>query len=413
MTDPREDWDDDRLDRGYRARFDVVPPPELGARLAAALPDDRRGSILTNWMGLRPGSGRFVAASSLTIVLALIVANAIWLGPVGRQGPGPSVALPSGVAAADLAGGPFPIQVTTPRAPRALPVLSVTAAIGVKDRTVGPFEIAVGGWFIRYNLRCPAVFDEVGVFESPCLNATWLLAGPQSLLGIHPLTDWRSPEADMPTPVVFVGHFHDPSAANCPAGDQRAICEARFVVDGVAWQSSSNLTDFPVQLAGHDVISVSAAILIRDSGVGTEVAVAGWYQGTGTIACPAILGAVVAPLEGPSCSLDAQWLMASPEELMQMSSTCQSGQASAVVCFEEHAPTGPAFHPVFESGVSLGRGSPLPMRGVIPPATVVFIGHFNDPRSSACLSPAVCAQRFVVDAIGWAGGTFYALPAPS
>ena len=45
----------------------------------------------------------------------------------------------------------------------------------------------------------------------------------------------------LPIPVVFVGHFQDPRSVYClPAGDQtaaaaRAACEARFVVDQVAW----------------------------------------------------------------------------------------------------------------------------------------------------------------------------------
>jgi hypothetical protein len=38
------------------------------------------------------------------------------------------------------------------------------------------------------------------------------------------------PNAD-PIDVILIGHFHDPSAATCPAGARRTACGNRFVVD--------------------------------------------------------------------------------------------------------------------------------------------------------------------------------------
>jgi hypothetical protein len=37
-----------------------------------------------------------------------------------------------------------------------------------------------------------------------------------------------------PLPVVLVGHFHDASAASCPA-ELRVACERAFVVDSIGW----------------------------------------------------------------------------------------------------------------------------------------------------------------------------------
>lgn len=404
MTEPRHDWDDDRLDHAYRARFDVAPPPELTERITSEM-SNRTQPGWRGWAWTRPRSAVLVAGASLLFAVALLASGGGWLGPVPRLGPSFGVPLPSGIAVSDLAGDPFPVQVTSPSATRTLPVLSVAGAIASRGRTIGPFEIAVGGWFLRSIPSCPAPPTQTSDLESCGQNSTWLLSGPDSLPGIHPVTNWSPSDSSVPTALVFVGHFHDPRAASCPAGDRRLACDALFVVDGIAWESPTNLEAFPVQAAGYAVISVSAAGSIRDSGASTEIAVAGWYEPLPVIFCALWLGPAIFPLEG-DCSVGRQWLTETPEQLVQ-TNPCPEGGGSAQ-CTSDRPPTGPAISAVFERGV----GDALSRRAQSTPTAVVFIGHFNDPRSAGCRSPAACTQRFVVDAIAWADGSFFALPSP-
>jgi hypothetical protein len=412
MTDPRDEWDDDRLDRAYRVRFDVAPPPELLSRILASSSSNREPSGRT-WAWLRPRSAALAAGASLLVAVALLASSAGWLGPVPRLGPGPSVTAPSRSASSDLVPQPFPRQVTTRFDGRVLPVLSVQAAIDVKDRSADPIEIAVEGWFTRFAVRCLESIGGLGTpeplippIESCNVGFIWLMAAPETLsdgFGIHPptgpafnaITDWSPPPYGTPSQVVFVGHFHDSGAARCAAVN-RAGCEARFVVDQVAWRPISSLGYFPVQVAGRDVISVSDAILIRDSGSSSEIAVAGWYQPPPMLFCSRLR--VFPPLEG-SCAIDLQWLLADPEEAGGL---LMSGGVAL--------PLGPAIHPVFEPGRDYSTAYPRASTGT----AVVFVGHFNDPRSyQGCQNPEACAQRFVVDTVAWANSSFLPAPSPS
>jgi hypothetical protein len=155
------------------------------------------------------------------------------------------------------------------------------------------------------------------------------------------------------------------------------------------------------------VTTVDAAISVRESGLATELAVAGWYQAPQPMYCP-FVGLVAVPLLEGDCTLDQTWLMANPESLVHVA------QATAGVDGTEisgHPPAGPAVNVAF-AGPSMIATEPLPIDGDSTPTPAVFIGHFHDGRASLCSTEnaAACQRRFVVDAIAWVDGSPQTVP---
>jgi hypothetical protein len=132
-----------------------------------------------------------------------------------------------------------------------LPVDSVSEAIVIRDSGSSQ-RIAVAGWFEAFAVPCPMRPDAVEPYEDCAVDFTWLLAAPEQLSvmnadgsgeihppigpGINPIID-RSPNA-APELLVAIGHFNDSGAWACPAGDRRARCAARFIVEEVPWSAS-------------------------------------------------------------------------------------------------------------------------------------------------------------------------------
>lgn len=141
-----------------------------------------------------------------------------------------------------------------------MPVISVMRALEMRDDPAQATEqrIAVRGWYTPwfpipcpgptvplppliegcpYDLAALAALPEVlhvenpdgsGSFEmpsGPALNPRFIASDPPDL---------GTAAGDWPVPVVFIGHFHDPTAASCPA-DLRDACGRAFVIDSLAW----------------------------------------------------------------------------------------------------------------------------------------------------------------------------------
>jgi hypothetical protein len=148
----------------------------------------------------------------------------------------------------------FPTEV------QGLPVVSVQTAIEYRAGRAPPTDerIAVRGWYSPwYPVPCPAPPVPTSPLVEHCpYDMAALTALPEILLEnpegswswhppIGPSLNPRFIGIDQPTigvgaagaaplPVVLVGHFHDASAASCPA-ELRVACERAFVVDSIGW----------------------------------------------------------------------------------------------------------------------------------------------------------------------------------
>ncbi len=150
---------------------------------------------------------------------------------------------------------------------------------------------------------------------------------------------------------------------------------------------------FPDRIFGVAVHSVAEAIVIRDRGDGSEIAVAGWYQMPIPIRCPS-RPSLAPPLDG-GCEIGFQWLMAAPESLIHSDANNTSMAA----------PTGLAVNAVFD-GVETTWSTRVSYVGPSTPNAVLFVGHFNDARAPDCAVKDLdaCRQRFVVDQVPWVDG---------
>ena len=154
----------------------------------------------------------------------------------------------------------------------------------------------------------------------------------------------------------------------------------------------------PKDIRGMAVISVSDAVTIQRGESSADLAVAGWFQQSSPIPCPAPLPPVVPLLDG-DCTISMTWLMEDPESLTHVTRDANGGGSSS------RAPVGAGVNPVFD-GPSTRWATPLPISGDSVPTAVVFIGHFDDVRAAGC-APAdrqACLDRFVVTTVAWANG---------
>lgn len=150
---------------------------------------------------------------------------------------------------------------------------------------------------------------------------------------------------------------------------------------------------FPATANSLPVVTVPDAIEVQQLGADTDIAVSGWFQHPAAIECPAPRQPVVPLLDG-DCAIDFTWLLSDAEFLWH----------AEVNGMRMDNPAGPAIHPVLVGpGTSWAR--PFDGRDSVP-TPVVFIGHFNDPRSAGCRpdNQPVCLSRFVVTVVAWADG---------
>jgi len=394
------DWDDRRLDEAFQAAFSRTPPRTLGERIHQDLETQPRRQIA--WTGI--GLARLSGAGALLV--AILVATASMAGlPRSLAGPGatstddrvPSASspTPAGSPPVGTAGQrvwPFPGAVDTIGF-GSLGVTSVEAAMGVRDSGIDSTELAVGGWVAQSSVVefCTLEFrGRLGQLQKAC-NSRWLTPTPISFdqpiapppgPAIRAVTNWVPTEASVHTAtggaaVVFVGHFDDAVSSQCQQ-QSVAYCADGFVVDEVPWVLTTHTPAVVAAIAKLDVVSVADAIKVRDAGTASRVAVGGYFSAF-IVPCPYQPG-VVSPLEG--CPASFAWLMANPEDLQTATDEPPS----------IHAPVGLAVNAVLEQTV-------LPP-AFFNPASVVLVGHFNDPGATAC-TPAnqgLCRQRFVVEA---------------
>jgi hypothetical protein len=156
--------------------------------------------------------------------------------------------------------------------------------------------------------------------------------------------------------------------------------------------------DAPKDANGMAVMSVADAVALQGADNSADIAVAGWFQQSYALPCPAPMAPVV-PLLNGDCSIGMTWLMQDPETLIHSTRDASGGSNSS------RPPVGAGVNPVFD-GPSTAWANPLPENGDSVSTPVVFIGHFDDVRAAGC-GPAdrqTCLDRFVVTTVVWANG---------
>ena len=273
MTQP--EWDDERIAAAFRARFDRPAPPTLAADIHRAIAGAAPARPLPFLRGRR-----WSTLAAAVVVVVVTGTALVGLGGLGRLGGAPSSSAPAASPSGDV-GVPASSTLEPPRSILGLDVVSVSAALGVRDAGVDDREIAVRGWFTPAPaISCgPAPATRaVSPVQARCPDQNvWLTEEAESLVHVNgnqedvdgphgpalnpdldgldlsweplPLTIGKD-SASVPAAVVFVGHFDDRRASLCPA-EEAAACRDRFVVDQVAWADgatpsrSIGLTDFP------------------------------------------------------------------------------------------------------------------------------------------------------------------------
>jgi hypothetical protein len=395
--EPMTTWDDARIAAAFRARFDVAPAPTLATRILLELAPAPARRMLA----FRRSAIVLVAAAALIL---LLIGSQAGLIPTPRAttrptlGPAPSGSTDTGVW--------FPTSAQV--GDRTYEVTGVIDALALRDRGDST-TIAVAGWYRAGKpVPCALQPDEYQPLEGCYWNTSWLVddpshltgvAGPDDSIGLHPVTDWHAAGAADPAPVVFVGHFNDPAAANCPAGDRRQVCADRFVVTAVAWDGSVRVSTVPTEAAGLPVVDVATALDQRATVGPQELAVFGWLDDLPSGTCALLEGPVVPPLWG-DCNSHIP-LMQHPESLTYADGTKRT----------RHAPTGPSIDTALGFEVHLRTDVRFPPGGPAfgpsVPMPVVLLGHFDDRRATYC-GPAnqqACRDRFVIDGETWAADT--------
>jgi hypothetical protein len=406
---PVHAWDDTRLDAAYAARFDRPTPPGLANGLAGRLASTPRPTWSGGWAGLREAAPVLIVA--IAVVVLAVGISLPTLRPIApasppaaggpTTSPSPASASPGPSESAPLPW-PFPAEVSSDGA--TYDVMTVDAAIAVRDGDPADRMLAVAGWEsfatdVRFcTIALPGI---LGQLENQCVYNRWLADVPE------PLTSWYDPPVrpafriawdpglgddairfaggSFPrgshTAHVLVGHFHDPLAGQCTA-EIRDDCDATFVVTDIAWSLTAATFSPPPTNLSIVSMSVDEALGVRDNGdAPVELAVGGWYLRE-TVPCLAVLTNAVRPLE--DCINGFTWLMANPESLHALN---PDGSGSI------HPPAGPAFNLAFDVD------SPSPEE---VPLYRVLVGHFHDVRAAGCPDGerrTRCDRVFVVDAV--------------
>jgi hypothetical protein len=178
--------------------------------------------------------------------------------PIAPPAPSPS---PTPIASATVA----PADTYADGIPRDIAGEHVYRPRDVASVASGDTPFLVGGWTEVSPIACPsASFVDV---PGPEATAEQLLEGcPESTLG-ETLDDqglwWRLKNPNhLPLPaqgaVVVRLHTHDPHAVDCPS-DQRADCDAAYVIDALLWDRSGAQTPVPTS-SGTAATGVDGAL---------------------------------------------------------------------------------------------------------------------------------------------------------
>jgi hypothetical protein len=256
MTQP--DWDDERLDAAFHARFDRPAPEALAHDIHVRI----AGTAPARFGVPRIGQPWSLAAAAVVVVLV----GAAMIVPAALSLPGTSAkpsALPSNAATAAPGASATPTEQALPGSVFGLPIVGVRDAIAVRDSGTDDREIAVHGWFTPAPpVSCGG--DAVKTYDNPVVphcpdELVWLSEeagsyvhatgdrleteppkGPALNPDLDGLDQSWFPELPVPgvdggsTPVdvVLVGHFDDRRAWRCFGAEN--ACRDRFVVDSVA-----------------------------------------------------------------------------------------------------------------------------------------------------------------------------------
>ena len=423
-----------QLEADLRTRLRALDLPDVPQTLDAKA----AAVVATPHQGRRPGLLAVALVAAIAVMLAVLIS-----------------ARPLGTA---LVGGyAFPVTVDGLHAYTVDELLAARSAGQVRN---GPY--AVGGYWSTRNMvhscAAPLPGSAPGELELYChdheygivaRNETVKAAGDAAFAngmaltpyvptnGAGPVRQMFDPVSSAtPVPIVVVGHFDDPRAADCRP-DARQLCEDRFVIDSVklfasdvtasALPSSAptgseppveqspavppsateppasptpSLSDasgypFPSEVDGLHVASVSELLNARAAkqASGGPYALKGFWSGSTTAhSCPAPQGN---PGTLEVYCHDGEWGIA------------QFDQPFVVVkhvgnmVYTEPGTSGPKLTPYVpdalyaQLALQPANGQPY------PPVPIVAVGHFDDPRAADCRPEArqLCLDRFVVDRI--------------
>lgn len=310
MTQP--DWDDERLDAAFHARFDRPAPTGLAKDIHVRI----AGRPPARFAGLRVTRAWSLAAAAVVVIL-VAGTTLVGLGGLGRTGGSP---LPSDASATSPSATPT-AQAVPGVVLEQLQVTSFTDAIAIRDAEADDREIAVQGWFEGgVSPACPApLANQVSPVQLTCPDGfTWLMDRPESL--VHRSgngTDMRRPDGpalnpdldgldlswvqtnggfdangdSIPTDVVLIGHFDDRRAEICPL-EEIGACRDRFVVDAVAVVHGEPQPPSVVRETGDAVSSEQdIATIVLDEAPGSQIMSATVVDGpTGLAAYEPALG---------------------------------------------------------------------------------------------------------------------------
>jgi hypothetical protein len=249
-------WEDDRLAAAYRSLAARPAPADLTRTTIAAAEATPRVGLRWGWAGGAWPRPRFAAAGGLVAIgLVAILIGGLALRPA--SGPGTN-------------GGPGPAHGLAVRSVSGLLAAEANGAIHGDDL------VAVHGWIVQELMPSCPYQEPRPALEDTCTSRKLLLTETaQTLVTFQPVDAGMSESNLAPTgpyiyareltgnyvdpaissvldpgnstvspyrplEAILVGHFHDVRAAECGA-DQRAACEAAFVVDQVAWLDGRSL----------------------------------------------------------------------------------------------------------------------------------------------------------------------------
>ena len=232
----------------------------------------------------------------------------------------------------------------------------------------------------------PAILDEYDPqpdsFYREDLSLQWSIGRPGLLSNVVRI-ELRAREFDGPLPRSVAKE----------AGAALSLMIASFRFDAAAIASPADPWAGKMAV-GLPVVSVSDAIAIRDAGIDDrEIAVHGWFRPIPMAGCPAQLEPT-SPVQ-PACPDQSIWLT----EQMDALTTVQINPDTW------RPPTSPAVQPDLDL-VDRSWFPSAPESSGATAIEVVFVGHFDDYRSSLCprAEEDACRERFVVDRVDWVDG---------
>lgn len=157
--------------------------------------------------------------------------------------------------------------------------------------------------------------------------------------------------------------------------------------------------EFPPEVDGNRVLTVTQAIAARDSGASGPIAIGGWFSAAPMHSCPAPIGPDGVIREPNPLELycrEGDWALSEkPEAIVDVTITTTGDSTSISV--QGRTMTGAWLQPILAAGADVLSTGPEPWR----PVPVVLVGHFRDAGAATCLPELRqgCLERFVVDRV--------------